>query len=101
LKTQAVTLAGEIEQLRTLLMAQMLPSIPRSLLLAVACWLAVIFFCFSVLSPPNATTGLALIAAALSVAVAVFLIMELDHPLGGSIRISSEPMLNALNQIPK
>jgi hypothetical protein len=64
LKTQATALAGEVEQLRMLLMAQMVPSIPRSLLLAVACWLAVIFFCFSVLSPPIATTALALTTAA-------------------------------------
>jgi hypothetical protein len=101
LKTQAATLIGELGQLRMLLLAQMVPSVPRALLLAVACWLAVIFFCFSVLAPPNATTALALVAAAVSVAVAVFLIMELDHPLGGRIQISSEPMLNVLSQIAK
>lgn len=34
-------------------------------------------------------------AAALSVAGAVFLILELDQPLGGMIRISSDPMRRA------
>jgi hypothetical protein len=28
-------------------------------------------------------------------------VMELDHPLGGLVRISSEPMANALNQLLK
>jgi hypothetical protein len=32
---------------------------------------------------------------------AVFLIMELDQHLGGLIRISSQPMLNALIQFAK
>lgn len=53
------------------------------------------------LAPPNATTGLALFAAAVPVAGAVFLIMELDQPPGCMTRISSEPMQNALNQLAK
>ena len=67
----------------------------------VGCWLVIIFLCFSLLAPPNATTTLALSAAAVSVAGALFLIMELDEPFGGTIRISSEPMLNALNHLTK
>ncbi len=99
LKAQAATLAVDLGQLRMLLLAQMVPSIPRPLLLSVVCWLLIIFLGFSLLAPPNATTTLALVAAAVSVAGAVFLIMELDQPLGGLIRISSEPMLNALAQL--
>jgi hypothetical protein len=32
---------------------------------------------------------------------AIFLILELDQPFGGVIRISSQPMVNALHQIEK
>ena len=32
---------------------------------------------------------------------AIFLILELDQPFSGLIRISSEPMLNALHQFAK
>lgn len=99
LKAQAVSLAADLGQLRMLLLAQMVPSIPRPLLIAVIVWLVIIFLGFSLLAPPNATTTLSLVAAAVSVAVAVFLIMELDQPLGGLIRISGEPMLNALSQL--
>jgi hypothetical protein len=101
LKAQAASLAVELAQLRTLLLAQMVPSIPKPLLIAVGCWLMIIFLGFSLLAPPNATTALAMISAALSVAVAVFLVIELDHPLGGMIRLSSEPMLNALGHFAK
>ncbi len=99
LKSQAISLAVDLGQLRMLLFAQMVPSIPKPLLMSVVCWLVIIFLTFSLLAPPNATTTISLIAAAVSVAGAVFLIMELDRPLGGLIQISSEPMLHALSQL--
>lgn len=97
LKMRAVTLAIDLGELRMLLLAQRVPSIPQLLLIAVFCWLEVIFLSFGLLTPPNATATLALIAAAVSVVSAVFLIMELDQPLGGIVRVSSEPVLDALN----
>jgi hypothetical protein len=97
LKARAASLAMDLGQLRMLLLAQSVPSIPKPLLIAVICWLVVIFLTFGLLTPTNATTTLALVAAAVSVASAVFLILELDQPLGGVIRISSEPMSNALD----
>jgi len=100
-KAQAASLATELAQLRTLLLAQSASSISKPLLIVVVCWLVVIFFSFSVLAPPNTTASLALLVAAISVAGAIFLILELDQPFGGLIRISSEPMLNALNQLAK
>ena len=101
LKAQAASLAVDLAQLRMMLLAQMVPSIPKLLLIAVGCWLMIIFLGFSLLAPPNATATLALVSAALSVAVAVLLVVELDHPLTGMIRLSSEPMLNALNHFAK
>jgi hypothetical protein len=35
------------------------------------------------------------------VAGAIFLILELDHPFSGIMRISSEPMRNVLGQLGK
>jgi hypothetical protein len=99
LKDQATTLAMDIGQIRALMLALAVPSIPELLLLTVGFWLVVIFLCFGLLAPPNATTALAMAAAALSVAGAVFLMMELDQPLGGLIRISSTPMTQVLTQI--
>lgn len=96
LKSQATSLAMELGQLRMLLHAQSMPSIPPPLLITVMIWLGVIFLAFSLLSPPNATTLISLLTAALSVAAAIFLILELDQPLSGSIRISNVPVVHAL-----
>src|SRR6266581_4201351 len=101
LKTEAATLMVELGQLRSLLQAQAIPSVSKPLLIALVSWLVVIFFGFSLVAPANATSTLALVAGAFSVAGAVFLILELDHPFAGVIRIPSEPMTNVLEHIGK
>ncbi|HTR42426.1 MAG TPA: hypothetical protein VMH87_12490 [Pseudomonadales bacterium] len=101
LKAQAAATLIDVGQLQTLLMAQSLPSISMPLLVALVSWLFVIFLGFSMLAPSNMTTTVILVASVFSVAIAVFLIVELDQPMRGVIRISSEPILNALDQFPK
>jgi hypothetical protein len=101
LKDQATSVATDLGQLRSLLVAQSVPSISVPMLIILVAWLVVIFLGFSVLAPPNATTFLALMISALAVAGAIFLILELDQPFGGLIHISSEPMVNALDQLEK
>jgi hypothetical protein len=99
LKSQATTLAGDVAQTRSLLVAQSVPSVSPAMLIILVSWLVVIFVGFSVLAPPNATTVFALMISALAVSGAIFLILELDQPFGGLIGISSEPMLKALHQL--
>ena len=99
LKAQAASLAVDVAQIRSLLVAQSVPSISKPMLIILVLWLVIIFLGFSVLAPPNATTILALTVSALAVSGAIFLILELDEPFGGLIGISSEPMLNALHQL--
>jgi len=101
LKGQVTTLMVDLGQLRSLLVAQSIPSISKPMLIILVSWVVVIFFGFSLLAPPNATTTLALVASAFSVAGAIFLILELDHPFGGLIRIPSEPMINVLSHLAK
>jgi hypothetical protein len=101
LKAQAASLAVDVAQIRSLLVAQSVPSISKPMLIILVLWLVIIFLGFSVLAPPNATTILALTVSALAVSGAIFLILELDEPFGGLIGISSEPMLNSLSQLAK
>jgi hypothetical protein len=101
LKAQAVSLTFEIGQLYSLMQAESTPSISKPILVVLVLWLVMIFFGFSLVAPPNATANFALIASALCVAGALFLILELDQPFGGLMRISSEPMLNVLRQLGK
>ena len=101
LKTQATTLMVQLGELRALLQAQAIPSVSKPLLIALLSWLVVIFFGFSLLAPANATSTLALVAGAFSVACAVFIIFELSYPFAGVIRVPSQPMTNVLSQLAK
>jgi hypothetical protein len=51
-----------------------------------------------VLAPQNTIAALALIAAAASVSGAILLILELERPFDGLIKVSSEPLTRALMQ---
>src|SRR4249919_797322 len=99
LKTQATNLMVQLAEVRALLQAQAIPSLSKPLLIALGSGLVVIFFGFSLLAPANATSTLALVAGAFSVACAVFIILELNYPFAGAIRIPSEPMTNVLNHL--
>ena len=99
LKEQAVSIGIELGQMRSLLVAQSVPSISTPMMVILVSWLFVIFVGFSLVAPPNPTAIVALLVSALSVSAALFLIMELDEPFGGLISISSEPMIKALNQL--
>jgi len=101
LKAQAVGLTLEIGQLHSLMLAESSATISKPMLVVVVLWLVVIFLGFTLMAPPNATANFALIASALCAAGAIFLILELDHPFGGLMQISSEPMLNVLRQLGK
>ena len=101
LKAQATTLALDLGQLRTLLVAESISSISKPLLIVVGFWLVVIFLSFSLIAPHNATATFALIISAVSAATAIFLVLELDRPFSGLLRISNEPMLNVLSQLEK
>jgi hypothetical protein len=101
LKTQATTLVMEFGQLRSMLTAQTVPSILMPILIVVICWFMLIFLSFSLLAPPNPTAIVALIASTLSVTGAIFLILEMDLPFTGMIRISNEPMLRAISLLTK
>jgi hypothetical protein len=96
LKTEAASLMVQLAELRVLIQAQAVSSVSKPLLIALVVWLVVIFLGFGLLAPPNPTSTLALIAGAFSVACAVYIILELDSPFAGVVRIPSEPMLNVL-----
>ena len=98
LKDQATSLAIDLGQLRSSLQAQSVPSISKPMLMILVSWLVIIFMGFSVLAPSNSTVMFAFIISAVAVSGAIFLILELDQPFGGFLRISSEPMVKALDQ---
>jgi len=100
-KFQAGKLANELGQMRWLLFEQTESTISIPLLGIMVFWLALTFVSVGVFAPSNATVVAAQLLAAFSVSGAIFLILELDKPFDGLVRISSEPMVNALNHLMK
>ena len=99
LQARAIGTLQEIAKTRLLLFAEAGAAIPMPFLVVLIFWLAIIFASFSLFADNNATTVVALCIFALSASAAIFLILELGQPFTGLMRISSEPLRNALAPI--
>jgi hypothetical protein len=101
LQTQALQIAADMMQTRWMLIEQSEVNLPRMFLSVLSFWLIVLFVQFGLLAPRNRTALSAVFICALSMSGAIFLILELNHPLEGRIKISSAPMQKALSLIGK
>ena len=79
--------------------AQRGSSIPVPFLVILACWFTILFSGFGLFARFDGTVLATLLFCALSLAAAVFLILEMDLPLEGLVRISSDPLRGALLQL--
>ena len=72
-----------------MLMARQLASpFPPHVLTVVVCWAAALFLGNGLVAAPNAVSVLAHLAGAISIGIAIFLILELSSPYTGLIRLS-------------
>lgn len=97
LQSQALQLSTDIAEARALLAQQVgQTSLPKPFLVILILWLIIIFVSFGLFSTRNATVIIAFFICALSVVGSLYLILELDQPYHGLIKISSAPLQNAL-----
>lgn len=100
LQSQALQITDEMDQTRLLLIQQVgQRSFPMPLLALLVSWLTIIFLNFGLFTSRNTTVIAVLFVCALVAASSLFLILELDQPLGGVIKISSAPLLKALEYL--
>jgi hypothetical protein len=92
---RALQISGEVAQTRWLLNEQV-GSVPVPFLLVVASWLAIIFTSCGVFAPRNHVVITVLFFCALSIAGALFLILDMAQPFQGFVRVSSISLRNAL-----
>jgi len=59
-------------------------------------WLTITFVSFGLFAPRNPTVVAVLFVCAVSVAGAVFLVLEMDGPFEGMITVSAEPLKYAV-----
>ena len=101
LQTRALQLMDDIMQLRWMVIEQSQTNLPRVFLVVLTFWLTVLFAQFSLLAPRNRTAMSALFICAISMSGAIFLILELNQPLEGAIKMSSTPLHKSLLLIGK
>ena len=99
LQSQALSMAIQLGQIRSLMLAQKSSSVPMPLLAVVVFWLALLFISFGLFVRPNVTVVVSLFASALAVCGAIFLILEMYQPYSGLIHVSDAPLRAALAQI--
>ena len=99
LQSQALSMAIKVGQTRSLMFAQQASSVPMPLLAVLVFWLILLFMSFGLFVRPNVTVVVSLSASALAVCCAIFLILEMYHPYGGLIQVSSAPLRAALAQL--
>jgi hypothetical protein len=99
MQSQALTLAAAVGRTRLLLFEHLGTSIPVPFLVVLVFWLCIIFASFGLFAPRNVTVITVLCVCALSVAGAIFLILELDRSFEGLLQVSSAPLRAALAQL--
>ena len=95
-KGQALQIYAGAVRTRLLMYARRGGSISLPFLVVLVSWLVLLFVGFGLLTRINGTVITALLVGALSVAGAIFLVLELDKPYDGLMQISSAPMQSAL-----
>ena len=100
LRAQALTSATGLAQSRWLLSSETAESpTPLPLLVVLVFWLCIIFASFGLYAPANLTVIATLGFCALSVADAIFLILDMALPFAGVIHVSSAPLDRALGEL--
>jgi hypothetical protein len=99
LQSRALDLGESLLETRWLIFAGLGTSVPTPFLVIILFWLTITFISFGLFAPQNLTVTSALFVCALSVAGAVFLILEMDGPFEGLIRVSPEPLKYALARL--
>jgi hypothetical protein len=99
LKARALDITADLGQARLRMYAQRDSSVPTAFLAVLVVWLVVLFAGYGLLAPRNLTVLAVLFVCVLSVSGALFLILELDRPFDGVLRLSSAPLRDALSRV--
>jgi hypothetical protein len=99
LKSRAQDVVVGMAPLRQRLVVNSERSIPVALLAVLGIWQSALFAGFGLLAPRNGTAITVLILCMVSVSVALFLVLELDRPFEGIVRVSDTPLRAVISQL--
>jgi hypothetical protein len=98
-QSRALQLLVGVAETRRLLSEQASGALSWPLVFVLIAWLTLLFFGFGLFARLNATVVAAFFIGAVSVAGALFLILEMSQPYRGWMQVSSAPLRNALAQM--
>jgi len=96
LKAEVLRISLEFGQIRASALARESSSIPIPFLVVLVFWLTALFAGFGLFAQRNLIVIAVLCVCALTVSTAVFLILDMDQPLTGFMKLSIEPLRNAM-----
>jgi hypothetical protein len=99
LQGQVLQLGQEMMLSRWIQIEQAQTSLPMAFVVIVLFWLTMLYMTFGVLAPRNATVITVMLIGALALATAMFLIVEMNRPMAGAVKVSSGPMRKALEHL--
>lgn len=99
LQARAIELSETLLQARWLAFVGVEASVPLPFLVMLLFWLAITFMSFGMFAPRNATVLAVLLVCAVSVASAVFLVLEMDAPFEGLLRASPDALRYSLGNL--
>jgi hypothetical protein len=99
IESQAFEVCKDLSESRWLMIEQAQTPTPTVFVVMLIFWLTVLFTGLGLLAPANATTYFSLSICAASMAGAILLILEMNRPLEGMIRVSPAPLQKALSMI--
>ena len=92
LQARALQISGDIAEGHWLQPKSVDEGLPGPFLAVLVFWLALLFGTFGLLAPINPTVLVTTLVCAISVAAAIFLIVDMDHPYLGFIHVSDLPL---------
>lgn len=87
---------SDLERIRWTLVEGPASRVSSVFLAALMFWLVIVFFMSGIIAPKNALIYVSILLASLSVSSPLFVILDLDTPLTSLIRVSSQPLRDAL-----
>ena len=99
LQEQALQVSASLLRQRLVLIQQEGATVQPIILVILVAWIGFIFASFGLNAPRNATVAGAFLVCSLAIGGAVFLVLEMDRPLNGVMKISGTPMVNALDEM--
>jgi hypothetical protein len=90
---------NDLSQTRWLLVEEAQSQLPVPFLVILIFWLILLFVSFGLFAPRNSMALTVLFLVACSLSAAIFLVLELNQPMEGLMKVSNAPLRNAMQHM--